>query len=69
MAEKGWIHVFAFQDNALSAETIGRAAMQDGFLTNEKIADTQITATKFASGTVLATGVYGTSTYGACYYA
>lgn len=36
MATKGWISPYAFQDNALSADALGRAAMQDGFLTNEK---------------------------------
>ena len=69
MAEKGWITVYALEDNALSANTLGRAAMQDGFLTNAKIADTQITAGKFASGKVLSTGVYDGSTYGIYFYA
>ena len=69
MADKGWVHKFALENDCLAADTVGRQAMADSFLTNDKIADSQITATKFASGTVLATGVYGTSTYGACYYA
>ncbi len=69
MAEKGWLHKFAFQDGALSADTEGRVAMADSFLTNDKIADSQITAVKLASGKILSTGVYGTSTYGASYYA
>lgn len=62
IAEKGWIHKFAFQDNALAADTDGRAAMEDGFLTNAKIADTQITAAKMASGAFI-TGIYGTALY------
>mgnify|MGYP001559086482 CR=1 FL=1 len=69
MADKGWIHKFAFENNALSADTDGRAAMQDSYIQNAKIADSQITATKLASGNVLATGVYGSSRYGNCVYA
>lgn len=68
MATQGWIHKFAFQDNALSADTEGRTAMEDLFLTNAKIANSQITATKLASGSVLATGVYGSSRYGSAVY-
>ncbi len=40
MAEKGWIHKYAFENNALSADAEGRKAMQDGYLTTEKIAAT-----------------------------
>lgn len=69
MAEKGWIHKFAFENDALSADTVGRQAMADSFLTNEKIAASQITFSKLANGKVLATGVYDTSVYGGCYYA
>ncbi len=42
MALKGWIHKFAFQDDALSADTDGRAAMQDGYVTGAKIASATI---------------------------
>ena len=38
MAVKGWIHRYAFEDNALSADTVGRDAMQDGYVTGAKIA-------------------------------
>lgn len=38
MANQGWIHKFAFENDALSADTVGRQAMQDEFVTNAKIA-------------------------------
>lgn len=69
MADKGWISKHALQNDALSADTEGRSAVEDGFLTNAKIAADQITASKLASGKVLVAGVYGVSTYGYCYYA
>lgn len=68
MVEKGWIHRFAFENNALSADSDGRSAMQDGFLVNDKIATGTITAVKLASN-VLYTGTYGSSRYGAAVYA
>lgn len=68
MATKGWIHKFAFENDALSADTTGRQAMADSFLTNEKIANSQITAIKLASGSVLVTGVYGASRYGSAVF-
>lgn len=46
MAVKGWIHKFAFQDDALSADTTGRAAMQDGFVNGAKIEDHAVTVDK-----------------------
>ena len=46
MAEKGWIHKFAFQDDALSADTVGRAAMQDNYIQRGKIEDGAITISK-----------------------
>ena len=67
MALEGWIHKFAMQDDALAADTIGRAAMEDSFITNAKIADLQITVGKFASGTLI-TGLYGTGVYGTSIY-
>ena len=67
MAEKGWIHRDAFQDNALSSDTGGRAAMQDGYVQNDKIEDATITITKLAAGTLL-TGQYGISIYGTGVY-
>jgi len=42
LAEKGWIHKFAFQNDALSADTVGREAMQDGYVTGTKIASATI---------------------------
>jgi len=66
-AEKGWIHRFAFEDEALSAETVGRAAMQDSYITNAKINNGEITAGKLAPKAAAA-GYYGISTYGNCYY-
>lgn len=69
MAEKGWVSKWAFQNDALAADTEGREAMADSYILNAKIADSQITAAKLANGKVLATGVYDTSTYDACYYA
>lgn len=69
MPDTGWITVWALKTDALPADTMGRAIMSDSFVTNAKIADTQITAGKFASGKVLATGVYDGSTYGICFYA
>ena len=67
MPEKGWISKHAFEDNALSADTTGRAAMEDGFITNAKIADSTITAAKLAARAALA-GYYGIHNYGQCYY-
>jgi len=67
--ETGWVGKYAFQNAGLSADSVGREAVEDGYLTNEKIADSQITATKLASGSILATGVYGSSRYGNAVYA
>ena len=49
MAEKGWIPKWAFEDNALSADTVGRAAMQDGYIQNAKIADATIEVDKLSA--------------------
>lgn len=59
MAVKGWIHKYAFENDALSADADGRLAMADGFLTNAKIADAQITIDKMASSFLLALAVTG----------
>ena len=67
MAEQGWIHPFAFQNDALSADTVGRQAMADGFVQNAKIEDATITAGKLASHVFL-TGYYGLGTYGTSIY-
>ena len=67
MSEKGWIHRDAFADDALTADTVGRAAMQDEFVTNTKIEDSTITAAKFAARATEA-GYYGIHHYGRCYY-
>lgn len=68
MAVNGWIHKYAFEDNALSADTTGRAAMEDGYIQNAKIADSTITPAKTSSGFFIAgiygVGLYGTVTYG-----
>lgn len=67
MAEKGWIHKFAFENEALSADTVGRQAMADGYLQNDKIATATITAAKMASGALI-TGIFGTAIYGTSIY-
>lgn len=67
--ETGWVNKFAHEANDLSADTTGRQAMQDGYVVNAKVADSTLTATKFYAGTILQTGVYGTSRYGNAVYA
>ncbi len=62
--EIGWISKHAYQHDSLRADTMGREAMEDGFTTNDKIANTTITATKLASGNVLVAGVWGASRWG-----
>jgi len=70
MADKGWISKYAFQNNALTADDIGRLAMQDGYLINDKIADSQITPAKMASAALtFYTGVYAYAEYGRAVYA
>jgi len=59
VAVKGWIHKFAFQDNALAADAAGRAAMEDGYLTNAKIADGVITLDKMDTTFLTALAVAG----------
>ena len=49
MPAHGWINKFAFEDNALTADTLGRAAMQDGYITTAKIEDSTITIGKLGS--------------------
>ena len=49
MPTGGWITKYAFADNALSADTDGRAAMEDGYLTNVKLADATIDVAKLSS--------------------
>ncbi len=65
--ETGWIHKFAFQNSALSADTVGREAMEDQYLQNAKIADATITPTKVASGFFI-TGIYGVGLYDTAVY-
>jgi len=42
MADKGWISPYAFQNNALSKDTLGRSAMEDGFLTEVKLLEPDV---------------------------
>jgi hypothetical protein len=37
MADKGWISKQAFQNNALSRDTMGRAAMENGYINDDKL--------------------------------
>lgn len=37
MADKGWISKWAFQNDSLKADSIGRTAMEDGFTTIAKV--------------------------------
>jgi len=67
--DQGWISKQALKNDALSADSEGRSAMEDGFLTNAKIAADQITASKLSSGKVLSAIVYGVTKYGSHYYA
>ena len=46
MADEGWISTYALQNNVLSADTLGRQAMQDGYITAAKISDGVITVDK-----------------------
>ncbi len=39
MADKGWIGKYAFENDAVADDTLGREAMGDSFMTNDKIAD------------------------------
>lgn len=78
MAEGGWIGKYAFQDGALAADDIGRAAMADSFVNAAKIAsdavetakikNAAVTLDKLSSPSLLWTGVYGYSEYGRCVY-
>lgn len=75
----GWISKWAFEENALAADAIGRAAMEDEFIQNAKLADgavgatakmadSIITAAKFTGQANLA-GYYGAGNYGYTVYA
>ena len=83
MVDGGWIGKYAFQDDALAADDIGRAAIadeffaatagmrakfEDGFITNSQIADSTIELAKLASSKLLRTGVYGLTSYGSAVY-
>jgi len=70
MAENGWIHKYAFENNALSKDDIGRSAMEDGFFNTKKIEDKAITDAKLDVSAILAShsGVYDLSQYDACLY-
>ncbi len=83
MADKGWIHKFAFENGALSNDEVGRSAMADGFLSADtsgrakladglvntaKLADGSVTLAKISSSKLLATGSYGISEYGRSVY-
>lgn len=37
MADKGWISKHAFRNNALARDSMGRSAMEDGFVDDEKL--------------------------------
>ena len=66
--EQGWVTKWAYEEDSLSADTLGRLAMEDGYLQNAKIANSTITATKVTSGFfvtgIYGIGIYGTATYG-----
>jgi len=74
MATNGWISVYALQDGALSADTLGRAVMADEFVNNAKLADDAVGATaKIADGIITAAkftnqanmcGYYGYANWG-----
>ena len=49
MPGAGWISKWAFEDNALAADTDGRAAMEDGYITGAKIADATIDIGKLST--------------------
>ena len=68
MATGGWIGEYAFQDGALSANTLGRAAMAADFVQTSHIADSQITFAKLASAQMLYTGAYEYAEYGRAVY-
>ena len=61
MATGGWISKNAFQDGAFAADSIGRAAMEDGFITAAKIASNVLTAISHI-------GVYDLDFYGMAVY-
>ena len=68
MATGGWISAYAFQDGALSADTLGRAAMAANFLQTTHVADAQITYAKLASAAMLHVGVYNLDFYDMAVY-
>jgi len=68
MAEKGWLSKYAFQNEALAKDSVGRSAMEDQFVNTAKIEDGAITLAKFNSALILYTGVYGYSHYGSAVY-
>ena len=49
MPAHGWINKFAFEDNALTADALGRAAMEDGYIQNQKVEDGTLTVAKLSS--------------------
>ncbi len=67
MADGGWIGKYAFQNNGLAADDVGRAAMEDSYIQTAKIQSGAVTAAKLGSK-VLYTGVYNVSQYGSCVY-
>ncbi len=83
MPTNGWISKNAFQDNALAADDLGRAAMEDGyfaataamrakfangFVDTAQINDGAVTLAKLTSAKILYTGVYGYGEYGRAVY-
>ena len=69
--ENGWVSKWALHREsgaeALAADSVGRAAMADGFIQNEKVEDATLTATKVTSSFFI-TGIYGVGLYGTAVY-
>ena len=59
--ETGWISKWAFQAGALSADSVGREAMADGFITAAKIGSN-------ALASISHVGVYGLDFYDMAVY-
>jgi len=76
--ETGWLSKWAFQVDALTADSVGRQAIADAFFAataamRAKFADEFINAAKLATDaatlTKFYTGVYEYAEYGRCVYA
>ena len=75
--ETGWLSRWAFMMNALSADAVGRQAIEDAFFAataamRAKFADEFINAAKLATDATTVTkfhiGIYGLSEYGRSVY-